>query len=157
MIMKNIFQPAVLCTTLLAWSGLSMADEYRPDEFLGLDLAKAVLSPKRLGPASEFAPVAVEARTDPRKRRARKRAWNRRLTPKSVAFKEHRCSREHCCSQEDAGAYAQRESARRGSSEARAKPRQSARCGGARIPAFRSGRASRVGSATAEAEELNCS
>jgi hypothetical protein len=64
MILKNIFT-AVLCTTLLAWSGLSMADEYRPDEFLSLDLAKAVLSPKRLGPASEFAPVAVEARTDP--------------------------------------------------------------------------------------------
>src|SRR6266702_314406 len=64
MILKNIFI-AMLCTTLLAWSGLSMADEYRPDAFLGLDLSKAVLSPKLLGPASEFAPVAVEARTDP--------------------------------------------------------------------------------------------
>ena len=64
MILKNIFI-AMLCTTLLAWSGLSTADEYRPDEFLGLDLSKAVLSPKLLGPASEFAPVAVEARTDP--------------------------------------------------------------------------------------------
>src|SRR5258708_28205222 len=64
MILKNVFI-AMLCTTLLAWSGLSMADEYRPDEFLGLDLSKAVLSPRRLGPTSEFAPVAVEARTDP--------------------------------------------------------------------------------------------
>jgi hypothetical protein len=64
MILKNVFT-AVLGAMLLAWSGLSMADEYRPDEFLGLDLAKAVLSPKRLGPTSEFAPVAVEARTDP--------------------------------------------------------------------------------------------
>ncbi|HYS90795.1 MAG TPA: hypothetical protein VEN78_38225 [Bradyrhizobium sp.] len=64
MILKNIFI-AMLCTMLLAWSGLSMADEYRPDEFLGLDLSKAALSPKLLGPASEFAPVAVEARTDP--------------------------------------------------------------------------------------------
>src|SRR5712672_3848564 len=64
MILKNVFI-AMLCTMLLAWSGLSMADEYRPDEFLGLDLSKAVLSPKLLGPASEFAPVAVEARTDP--------------------------------------------------------------------------------------------
>jgi hypothetical protein len=64
MILKNLFI-AMLCTTLLAWSGLSMADEYRPDEFLGLDLSKAVLSPRRLGPTSEFAPVAVEARTDP--------------------------------------------------------------------------------------------
>jgi hypothetical protein len=64
MILKNVFT-AVLGAMLLAWSGLSMADEYRPDEFLGLDLSKAVLSPKRLGPASEFAPVAVEALTDP--------------------------------------------------------------------------------------------
>ena len=64
MILKNVFT-AVLGAMLLAWSGLSMADEYRPDEFLGLDLAKAVFSPKRLGPTSEFAPVAVEARTDP--------------------------------------------------------------------------------------------
>jgi hypothetical protein len=64
MILKNVFT-AMLGAMLLAWSGLSMADEYRPDEFLGLDLSKAVLSPKRLGPASEFAPVAVEARTDP--------------------------------------------------------------------------------------------
>jgi hypothetical protein len=64
MILKNVFI-AMLCTMLLAWSGLSMADEYRPDEFLGLDLAKAVFSPKLLGPTSEFAPVAVEARTDP--------------------------------------------------------------------------------------------
>jgi hypothetical protein len=64
MILKNVFI-AMLCTMLLAWSSLSMADEYRADEFLGLDLAKAVFSPKLLGPASEFAPVAVEARTDP--------------------------------------------------------------------------------------------
>jgi hypothetical protein len=64
MILKNVFI-AMLCTMLLAWSGLSMANEYRPDEFLGLDLAKAVFSPKLLGPTSEFAPVAVEARTDP--------------------------------------------------------------------------------------------
>jgi hypothetical protein len=72
MILKNVFI-AMLCTTLLAWSGLSMADEYRPDEFLGLDLSKAVLSPKRLGPTSEFAPVAVEARTDPESERAQAR------------------------------------------------------------------------------------
>jgi hypothetical protein len=64
MILKNVFT-AALGAMLLAWSGLSMADEYGPDEFLGLDLSKAVLSPKLLGPASEFAPVAVEARTDP--------------------------------------------------------------------------------------------
>jgi hypothetical protein len=63
MVLKNVLV-AIICTTLLAWSGLAMADEYRPDEFLSLDLSKAVLSPKPLGPASQFVPVQVEARTD---------------------------------------------------------------------------------------------
>ena len=49
---------------LLAWAGSAAADQYRAHEFLGLDLSKAVLSPKRLGPPAEFAPVAVEARND---------------------------------------------------------------------------------------------
>jgi hypothetical protein len=49
---------------MLAWGGAASAEDYRPDEFLGLDLSRAVLSPKRLGPASEFAPVRVEAKTD---------------------------------------------------------------------------------------------
>jgi hypothetical protein len=61
--LKNVFI-AVLGATLLAWSGSSIADEYRANEFLGLDLSAAVLSPKRLGPTSEFAPVAIEAKTD---------------------------------------------------------------------------------------------
>lgn len=56
---------AILGATLVAWSGMSIADEYRPGEFLGLDLAKAVLSPKPLGPATQFAPVRIEARAGP--------------------------------------------------------------------------------------------
>jgi hypothetical protein len=63
MVLKHVFA-ALICAALLAWSGLSMADEYRPDEFLGLDLSKAVLSPKSLGPAAEFVHVPVEARAD---------------------------------------------------------------------------------------------
>jgi hypothetical protein len=63
MIPRGAFFAAV-CTTLLASIGASVADEYRPDQFLGLDLSQAVLSPKPLGPATEFAPVAVEAKTD---------------------------------------------------------------------------------------------
>ena len=55
---------AILCATLAAWSGMAAADEYRPDEFLKLDLSRAVLSPKPLGPPSEFAPVPLEAKTD---------------------------------------------------------------------------------------------
>ena len=63
MVLKSVFA-ATAFAVLLAWSGLSAADEYRPDQFLGLDLSKAVLSPKRLGPPAEFAPVAVEAKSD---------------------------------------------------------------------------------------------
>jgi hypothetical protein len=46
----------------------SMADGYRPDEFLGLDLSKAALSPKPLGPPAQFEPVPVEAKADAQNR-----------------------------------------------------------------------------------------
>jgi hypothetical protein len=55
---------AVLFTGFLMMGGAAMADEYRPDEFLGMDLSRAVLSPKRLGPEAEFAPVPIEAKSD---------------------------------------------------------------------------------------------
>ena len=54
----------VLCTGLLISGSAALADEYRADQFLGLDLSKALLSPKRLGPETQFAPVRVEARSD---------------------------------------------------------------------------------------------
>lgn len=44
--------------------GAAAADAYRPDEFLSLDLAKAILSPIPLGPPSHFEPYSVEARTE---------------------------------------------------------------------------------------------
>ena len=53
-----------LAATLVAWSGLSAAEEYRPGELLTLDLSRAVLSPKPLGPATQFAPVRIEARAE---------------------------------------------------------------------------------------------
>jgi hypothetical protein len=70
MILKNEFGrkicTAAVCAGLLAWGGLSAAaddlpNQYRPSEFLDLDLSKAVLSPKPLGPPSTFAPVPIEA------------------------------------------------------------------------------------------------
>lgn len=63
MVLKNGFA-ALICIMLLAWSGVAIADEYRPDQFLGLDLSRAVLSPKRLGPDAQFAPVPIEAKTE---------------------------------------------------------------------------------------------
>jgi len=59
------FLTAAICATLLAWGGPSIADQYRPGEFLSLDLSKAVLSPKPFGPATQFAPFPVKAGTDP--------------------------------------------------------------------------------------------
>jgi hypothetical protein len=53
---------AVAVALVLAGSGIARADDYKPSEYLGLDLSKAVLSPKRLGPETQFAPVALEAR-----------------------------------------------------------------------------------------------
>jgi hypothetical protein len=63
MVLKNLFVAAI-CATLLVWSGLSMADEYRPDEFLGLDLSKVVLSPKPLGPSAQFVPGPLDVKVD---------------------------------------------------------------------------------------------
>jgi len=63
MVLKSAFV-AVVCTAVLALGGVASADEYRPGEFLDLDLSKAVLSPKRLGPPAQFESVPVEARAD---------------------------------------------------------------------------------------------
>lgn len=63
MVLKGAFA-AVVCTGLLMLGSPALADEYAAGEFLGMDLPKALLSPKRLGPETEFAPFPVEARTD---------------------------------------------------------------------------------------------
>jgi len=63
MVLKSVFGVAV-CTAFLLLSGAGFADEYRPDEFFSLDLSRAVLSPKRLGPPAQFEPVPVEANSD---------------------------------------------------------------------------------------------
>ena len=63
MVLKSIFA-AALCTGLLMSGSVALADEYHAGELIGLDLSKALLSPKRLGPETEFAPDRIEARTD---------------------------------------------------------------------------------------------
>lgn len=60
MVLKNAVS-VLTGALLLLCSGGSFADEYKPDEFLQLDLSKAVFSPKPLGPKTEFAPVRIEA------------------------------------------------------------------------------------------------
>jgi hypothetical protein len=63
MVLKSALA-AALCTGLLMSGSPALADDYRAGEFLGMDLSRALLSPKRLGPETEFAPVPIEARTD---------------------------------------------------------------------------------------------
>jgi hypothetical protein len=57
---------AAFCAVPLMFGGAALADEYRAGQLLGLDLSQAVLSPKRLGPQTQFAPVRIEARSDSR-------------------------------------------------------------------------------------------
>lgn len=63
MVLKSV-SVAVTCALLVAAGTAWAADDYRPGEYLNLDLSKAVLSPKRLGPPAEFAPLPIEARSD---------------------------------------------------------------------------------------------
>jgi hypothetical protein len=78
MVLKGIFAAAVGMALLV--SSASMADGYKPDEFLGLDLSKAALSPKLLGPPAQFEPIPVEAKAD-----SRSRAAHVRQEPKPAA------------------------------------------------------------------------
>ncbi len=125
MVLKNV-GIAIICTTLLAWGSASLADEYRPDEFLRLDLSKALLSPKPLGPASKFAPVAVEAKTDHRSEDAQARA-------ELDGRFQNRQNQKDCNSQHQSCAYAggktagaRAETAQRGSDQTGATTQQSA-------------------------------
>jgi hypothetical protein len=63
MVPKNLFA-ALGCAVLMTWSGAAAADQYRPGQFLGLDLSSAVLSPKPLGPPATFAPISLEPKAD---------------------------------------------------------------------------------------------
>ena len=63
MVLKSAFVAAV-CAGLLALAGPATAAEYPPAEYLKLDLSRALLSPKRIGPETQFAPVRIEARDD---------------------------------------------------------------------------------------------
>jgi hypothetical protein len=69
MILRNVLTATAVGAVALAWSGPSDADEYGSDEyqaneFLGLDLSQAVLSPKPLGPATSFAPGPLDVTVD---------------------------------------------------------------------------------------------
>jgi len=87
MVLKTAIASA-LCTGLLMWGGAALADEYRANEFLGLDLSQAVLSPKRLGPETQFAPVRIEARTDRRPVKTERVVVSKEAAPKPQIAQE---------------------------------------------------------------------
>lgn len=63
MVLKNAILPA-LCAGFLISGSAALADQYRAGELIGLDLPSALLSPKRLGPETQFAPIRIEAKTE---------------------------------------------------------------------------------------------
>ncbi|HVQ67819.1 MAG TPA: hypothetical protein VMT08_09985 [Bradyrhizobium sp.] len=81
MVLKSAFA-AAFCMGLLLSGDAALADEYRADEFLGLDLSQAVLSPKRLGPETQFAPVRIEARADRRPVKTERVVVSKEAAPK---------------------------------------------------------------------------
>jgi len=78
--------PLILAAALLG-SGSASAADYRPGDFLNLDLSKAVFSKAPLGPPAAFAPVAVEAKSDAKRDRGSEPAWARnelKVEPRQV-------------------------------------------------------------------------
>ena len=55
---------AAIGLTALAWSGALAAQQYRAGEYLNLDLSRAALSPKLLGPATGFTPGPLDVTID---------------------------------------------------------------------------------------------
>jgi hypothetical protein len=84
MVLKDVFA-AVLCAASVAAVSPSRADQYRPEEFFGLDLKKAVLSPKPLGPPAQFEQVQVQAKTDFQSRPVQTTAVHVDAMPKAAA------------------------------------------------------------------------
>ena len=100
--------PILLSSLLVMSSAASTAAEgYHPDEFLGLDLSKAVLSPKPLGPANTFGTVPAKIGADSDVAGPRVHARRRRLL-----YEQCMCAR--------------RKSARHSTKQARASSSQSA-------------------------------
>ena len=87
MVLKNAIA-AALCTGLLMSGSAALADEYRAGELIGLDLSNALLSPKRLGPETEFAPVRIEARSDRKPVKTERVVVQKTAAPKTRVVQE---------------------------------------------------------------------
>jgi hypothetical protein len=64
----RLLRGVVAAAAIALWSSAAVALDgshgYRAGEFLNLDLPHAVLSPKPIGPASQFEPVVAGAKSD---------------------------------------------------------------------------------------------
>lgn len=80
---------AIASAALLGLGVPALASDYRAGELLNLDLSKAVLSPKRIGPPAEFAPVPVQARTDSKHIVAAPKAAQRAVQPVHTQRQAH--------------------------------------------------------------------
>ncbi|MEY9898075.1 hypothetical protein ABIA44_002249 [Bradyrhizobium sp. USDA 329] len=123
MVLKSV-PFAIALALVIAGGGIARADDYKPGEYLGLDLSKAVLSPKRLGPETRFAPLALEARGGVEAQA--------RAEPVDVPKKVR--GRARSCGRAEGRACQERTGARRGPRQACAPPRQSARRAGNGYP-----------------------
>jgi hypothetical protein len=85
MVLKNVVI-GCFCAAALVGSSLVVADEYAPEEFLGLDLSAAVLSPKPLGPAASFTQGPLDVAVDPNSSRAQA-IVEPKVEPKMIAPK----------------------------------------------------------------------
>ena len=122
MVLKRLF-PVLVCAASLAVVSAAMADEYRPDEYLSLELSKAVLSPKPLGPPQQFAPLPVEAKSE-KSDRGSEADWARnelKTEPRKVAVDDVKAAGPLRASRPRRATHVARES------RAREKPRGSAR------------------------------
>jgi hypothetical protein len=100
MVLKSLV-PLTLAAALLA-PGSAWAADYHPGDFLHLDLSKAVFSKTPLGPPAEFAPVAVEAKSDLKSDvkadRGSEPAWARndlKVEPKQVPTRMVKAAQPH--------------------------------------------------------------
>jgi hypothetical protein len=63
MVLNRVWLAAVGAAAV-AWSGIASAQPYSAGEFFNLDLSRAVLSPRPLGPAASFTPGPLDVTID---------------------------------------------------------------------------------------------
>jgi len=83
---------AGLCGASLFFASAAMAAEQGKEDYFGLDLSKAVLSPKPIGPPAQFEQLPVEAKAE----RASEPRWAHeelKTEPRSIATKDVTVSR----------------------------------------------------------------